>query len=50
MYFLHKSILEYQSRKVGGHELQLGGLRNVSFTNLVADLAETEREVSCFNK
>jgi hypothetical protein len=50
MYFLHKSILEYQSRKFGGHELQQEGLLNVSFTNLVADFGETAREVSCFNK
>jgi hypothetical protein len=50
MYFLHKSILEYQSRKFGGHELQQGGLLNVSFTNLASDLGETDMEVSCFNK
>jgi hypothetical protein len=49
MYSLHKSILEYQSRKFGGHELQQGGLLNVSFTNLVADLGEIERKASCFN-
>jgi hypothetical protein len=40
MYFLHKSILEYQSRKVCGHGLQQEALFNVSFTNLVPDLEE----------
>ena len=50
MYFLHKSILEYQSIKVGCNELQRRGLLNASFTNLVADLGETEREVVGLNK